>query len=271
MTRSTTHSLYYGDTPLKRPSKDDLTLVTSRPMPHLAQAQEYLKEYLVFSGLQSVQSVRVLANLIGRDYGIFKVTQIAFLLGMSSRIVEYELVEEFLQLALNDINRNSVFIVEVVHVFSHAEERAARKDDSEEPDPDEVAFLVVEKERYDNSPKQLATNLVRIANFNALEAMEYATIMDSRNLTSEFVQELRVAEQKSSHMRYAGRRFYLKRWIKGNIDRIHGATAQKNTATEKAQALMLAEACFKQRGHYCSPRDSFICTICKQVFKADNR
>ncbi|OBQ51913.1 hypothetical protein [Halodesulfovibrio spirochaetisodalis] len=266
MSKPTTRSLYYGANPLKRPSKDDLTRVTARPMPHLQQAQELLKPYLVFSTLRSVQGVRILANLIGRDYGIFKTTQLAYLLGMSSRIVEYALIDEFLLAALDDINANSVFNVEITHTFDHSEERGKSKND-EEVLPDEVAFTVIEKERYADCPKQLTGNLVRIANFNALEALEYASQMDKRNLTGEFVSELRIAEQKAVHMTLNGRRFYLKRWIKGNIDRINGVTSQKNKATEKAVALMQAEECFTIRGQYCSPRDSYTCTVCQQVFK----
>lgn len=266
MSSPTSRSLYYGANPLKRPSKDDLTRITGRPMPHLQQAQEFLKPYLVFSTLRSVQALRILANLIGRDYGIFKTTQLAYLLGMSSRIVEYNIIDEFLEIALKDISSNSVFTVEIVHVFDHSEERNAAKSD-DEIQPDEVAFLVIEKERYEDSPRQLAGNLVRVANFNPLEALEYAVQMDSRNLTAEFVSELRIAEQKAVHMTFWGKRFYLKRWIKGNIDRINGATSQKNKAAEKAVALMQAEECFKERGAYCSPRDSFICTVCQQVFK----
>ncbi|SIO38940.1 hypothetical protein [Halodesulfovibrio marinisediminis] len=266
MSTPTSRSLYYGANPLKRPSKDDLTRVTGRPMPHLQQAQELLKPYLVFSTLRSVQALRILANLIGRDYGIFKITQLAYLLGMSSRIAEYKLIDEFLHIAIQDINANSVFNVEIVHVFDHSEEREKTKNE-EEILPDEVAFIVIEKERYENCPKQLAGNLVRIANFNPLEALEYAVQMDNRNLTSEFVSELRIAEHKASHMTTGGRRFYLKRWIKGNIDRINGATSQKNKAAEKAVALMQAEECFNVRGQYCSPRDSYTCTVCQQVFK----
>ncbi|MCT4627996.1 hypothetical protein [Halodesulfovibrio sp.] len=266
MNKPTRRSLYYGANPLKRPSKDDLTRVTARPMPHLQQAQELLKPYLVFSTLRTVQALRILANLIGRDYGIFKTTQLAYLLGMSSRIVEYNLIEEFLETALKDINDNSVFMVEIVHSFDHSEKRKKAKSDDDVL-PDEVVFLVVEKDRYEDCPKQLAGNLVRIANFNPLEALEYASQMDKRNLTSEFVSELRIAEQKAVHMTMNGRRFYLKRWIKGNIDRINGATSQKNKAAEKAVALMQAEECFAKRGEYCSPRDSYTCTVCQQVFK----
>lgn len=268
MNQPVSQSLYYGENPLKRPSKDDLARVTRSPMPHLQQVQEYLKGYLVFSGMRTVEGVRVLANLIGRDYGIFKTTQIAYLLGLSSRIVEYGLVDEFLANALDDINQNSVFIAEVVHVFDHADNRKALKKD-EDPEPDEVAFLVVEKDRHDNCPKQLANNLVRVANFNPLEAVEYATQMDRKNLTGEFVQELRIAEQRAVHMPRGGKRFYLKRWIKGNIDRINGVTQHKNNAAAKAAALMEAEMCFKDRGAYCSPRDSYVCQVCQQVFKTE--
>jgi len=270
MNSRTSKSLYYGENPLQRPSKDDLTRITARPMPHLQEAKELLKTYLVFSDLRSIQGVRILANLIGRDYGIFKVTQIAYLLGMSSRIVEYALVEEFLISALQDITENSIFNVAVVHTFDHEEERRKARG-SDEPVPDEVAFLIIEKERYNESPKQLAANLVRIANFNSLEAMEYAVQMEARNLTAEFVSELRIAEQKAVHMAQGGRRFYLKRWIKGNIDRITGATAQKNKATEKAAALLQAEQCYAVRGQYCSPRDSFACAVCQKVFKANTK
>ncbi|MEZ6854804.1 hypothetical protein [Halodesulfovibrio aestuarii] len=266
MSSPTSRSLYYGANPLKRPSKDDLTRVTGRPMPHLQQAQELLKPYLVFSTLRSVQALRILANLIGRDYGIFKITQLAYLLGMSSRIVEYDIIDDFLGLAIKDINEHSVFNVEIVHVFDHSEARNNTKSE-EDVLPDEVAFLIVEKERYEDCPKQLASNLVRVANFNPLEALEYAVQMDNRNLTGEFVSELRIAEQKAAHMTMGGKRFYLKRWIKGNIDRINGATSQKNKAAEKAVALMQAEECFKKRGKYCSPRDSYTCSVCKQVFK----
>lgn len=266
MNSPTSKSLYYGANPLKRPSKDDLTRVTGRPMPHLQQAQELLKPYLVFSNLRSVQALRIFANLVGRDYGIFKTTQLAYLLGMSSRIVEYDIINEFLEIALQDINANSVFHVEITHVFNHSEERRKAKGDDDVL-PDEVAFLVIEKERYENCPKQLAGNLVRLANFNSLEALEYAIQMESRNLTSEFVSELRIAEQRAIHMTRGGKRFYLKRWIKGNIDRINGTTLQKNKAAGKAAALMQAEECFKVRGKYCTPRDSYACTVCKQVFK----
>ena len=78
-----------------------------------------------------------------------------------------------------------------------------------------------------------------------------------------------IAEQKAVHMAQGGRRFYLKRWIKGNIDRIHGTTNQKNKAAQKAVALIQAEECFAVRGAYCSPRDSFVCSVCQQVFKVE--